>query len=70
MQTGIHIEVSEADRARLEEIVADRNSPQRHVWRARIVLLTANWVGTNEIMRQSGKAKTAVGACHFWRTRN
>jgi transposase len=52
--------VSAADRDRLEAIVADRNSPQKHVWRARIVLLTADGVGTNEIMRQSGKAKTAV----------
>ena len=32
---GIEIEVSAADRARLPEaIVADRNSPQKHVWRA------------------------------------
>ncbi|MGZ9021586.1 MAG: IS630 family transposase, partial [Rhodoplanes sp.] len=38
MRTGISIEVSAADRARLEAIVADRNSPQKHVWRARIVL--------------------------------
>ena len=29
------IEVSAADRERLERIVADRNSPQKHVWRAR-----------------------------------
>lgn len=34
MRTGITIEVSAADRARLEAIVADRNSPQKHVWRA------------------------------------
>jgi transposase len=60
MRTGIRVAVSAADRDRLEAIVADRNSPQKHVWRARIVLLTADGVGTNEIMRQSGKAKTAV----------
>ena len=40
--------------------MADRNSPQKHVWRARIVLLTAAGCGTNEIMRQAGVAKTAV----------
>ena len=34
MRTGIEIEVSVANRARLEAIVADRNSPQKHVWRA------------------------------------
>ena len=34
MREGITVEVSAADRARLEAIVADRNSPQKHVWRA------------------------------------
>ena len=60
MRTGITVEVSAADRARLEAIVADRNSPQKHVWRALIVLLTADGLGTNEIMRRSGKSKTVV----------
>jgi hypothetical protein len=40
--------------------VADRNRPQRHVWRARIVLLTADQVGTAGIERQTGKDKTCV----------
>jgi len=31
--------------------VADRNSPQKHIWRARIILLTAAELGTVEIMR-------------------
>src|ERR1700761_9354694 len=60
MRTGIVIDVSSADRTRLEAVVADRNSPQKHVWRARIVLLTAAGCGTNEIMRAAGVAKTAV----------
>ena len=60
MRADIVVEVSASDRARLEAIVADRNSPQKHVWRARIVLLTAGDVGTSEIMRQAGVAKTAV----------
>ena len=60
MRAGIVVEVSAADRARLAAIVDDRNSPQKHVWRARIVLLTADGVGTNEIRRQAGVAKTAV----------
>src|SRR5688572_23938309 len=60
MRKGIEIEVTAADRARLEAVVADRNSPQKHVWRARIVLLTANECGTADIMRRTGKAKTAV----------
>jgi len=60
MRTGIIVDVNAADRARLETIVADRNSPQKYVWRARIVLLTAAGLGTNEIMRQTGKSKTCL----------
>jgi transposase len=52
--------VSAADRPRLEAIVADRNSPQKHVWRARIILLTAAGVGTVEITRRVGKSKNCV----------
>ena len=53
MRTGITITVSPADRRRLQALVRDRNTAQKHVWRARIVLLTADGVGTNEIMRQT-----------------
>jgi transposase len=60
MRKGITVEVSEADRARLEAIAADRNSPQKHVWRARIVLLTADGLGTVEIRRQTGTSKVTV----------
>jgi transposase len=60
MRQGISVNVSAADRVRLEAVVADRNSPQKHVWRARIVLLTAEGSGTVEIMRRIGKSKTAV----------
>ncbi len=52
--------LSATDRARLAALVADRNSPQKHVWRAKIVLLSAGRLGTVEIMRQTGKAKTGV----------
>jgi transposase len=60
MRTGIEIEVTGDDRARLEAIVADRNRRQKHVERARIVLLSANGVGTLSIMRQVGCAKATV----------
>src|SRR6516165_6407757 len=40
MRKGITVQVSEGDRVRLAGIVADRNSPQKHVWRARIVRMT------------------------------
>jgi transposase len=60
MRKGIIVEVDAADRARLEAVVADRNSPQKHVWRARIVLLTADGFGTAEIMRRGGTSTVAV----------
>jgi transposase len=60
MRAGILVEVSAADRARLAAIIADRNSPQKHAWRAQIVVLTAEGLGTNEIMRRTGKSKTCL----------
>ena len=60
MREGIEIEVSAADRDRLERIVADRNSRQKHVWRARIILATAEGCGTAEIMRRAGVSKPSV----------
>jgi transposase len=60
MRTGIIVAVTAVDRARLGAIVADRNSPQKHVWRARIVLLTSDGLGTNAIMRRTGKSKTCL----------
>jgi transposase len=60
MRTGISIEVSPSDRRRLEPLIRDRNAPQKHVWRARIVLFSADGVGTAAIMRRTGKSKTCV----------
>ena len=33
MRKGIVVNVVAADHARLEAVVANRNSPQKHVWR-------------------------------------
>lgn len=60
MRTGIVVEVTATERDRLEAIVADRNSPQKHVWRAGIVLATADGLGTVAIMRHTAKSKTVV----------
>ena len=60
MRTGIVVEVTAAERDRLEAIVADRNSPQKHVWRAGIVLATADGLGTVAIIRHTAKSKTVV----------
>ena len=45
---------------RLRALVKDRNAPQKHVWRAQIVLMSAESFGTNAIMRETGKSKTCV----------
>ena len=58
MRNGIIIEVTSADRARLPSIIRDR--PQKHVWRARIIVLTADGEGTTAITRAVGKGKTVV----------
>jgi transposase len=60
MRTGISVNLSIADRDFLEALVRDRNAAQKHAWRAEIVLLSADGVGTNKIMRQTGKSKTCV----------
>ena len=60
MRAGKSLSVSSADIGRLKAVVQDRNAPQKHVWRAEIVLLTADGVGTNEIMRRTAKSKTCV----------
>src|SRR5919202_5927654 len=60
MRKGVDVRLGPGDRERLEAVVASRNSPQKHVWRARIVLLSADGVGTMEIQRQTGKGKPTI----------
>jgi transposase len=60
MRGNLGVFVGAADRARLAAIVADRNRPQKHVWRARVVLLSADRLGTAEIMRRTGLSKPSV----------
>jgi transposase len=60
MREGISISVRASDRRRLQSVVEDRNAAQKHVWRAQIVLLSAEGAGTTEIMRRTGKSKTCV----------
>ena len=60
MRPGFSITLSPSDRSRLDAIVGNRNALQKHVWRAKIVLLSAEGVGTVEIMRRTGTSKTCV----------
>ena len=49
MRKGIEVRLGPGDRERLEAIVGSGYSAQKHVWRARIVLLSAGRVGTMAI---------------------
>jgi transposase len=60
MRKGIEVRVGPGDRERLEAVVGSGNSPQKHVWRARIVLLSAEGIGTMAIQRQTGKGKPTI----------
>src|SRR3546814_5805421 len=60
MRDGISFTVSASDRQRLHDIVSTPLSPQKHVWRARIVLLSSDGLGTSAIMAATGKSKTCV----------
>src|SRR5579871_90993 len=60
------ISVSEADRERLERLVRDRNTPQKIVWRARIVLLAADGLQAIKIAAAVSKSVLTV---RRWRRR-
>jgi transposase len=66
METDGCIQLSPEDRAWLEGWVAGRNTPQKLVWRARIVLLSAEGAGVAAIVRATGKTKRTV---YRWRVR-
>ena len=60
------ISISDPDRERLERLVRDRNTPQKVVWRARIVLGAAAGLKAVEIAAAVGKSVLTV---RRWRRR-
>ena len=60
------ISVSEADRERLERLIRDRNTPQKVVWRARIVLLASDGLTAIAIAAAADKSVLTV---RRWRRR-
>src|SRR5438477_8755606 len=60
MRKGIEVRLDPGDGERLEAVIGSGNSAQKHVWRARIVLLSAAGVGTMAIQRQTGKGKPTI----------
>ena len=64
MRSDVEVRLGPGDRERLETVLGDRDSAHKHVWRARIILATAEGCGTMEIMRRAGVSKPCV-----WRRR-
>jgi transposase len=60
MAQSVCLRIPAADRARLEAIVADRNRPQKHVARARLVLLSADRLDVATVARRAGVGRPAV----------
>ena len=60
MRKGIEVRLAPGDRERLQRVVSDRMSPQKHVWRAQIVLMTADGDGTMAIRAATGKGKPTI----------
>jgi len=52
--------VSAEDRSRLAAIIGDRNRPQKHAARARIVLLSAERLDVTAVARRAGSSRPAV----------
>jgi hypothetical protein len=60
------ISISPADRERMERLVRDRNTPQKVVWRARIVLLAGEGLTATAIAAGVSKSVLTV---RRWRRR-
>lgn len=60
MRKGISFTVTVSDQKRLERIIKSPQSLQKHVWRARIIVLTSAGHGTHAVMRMTGKSKTCI----------
>ncbi len=60
------LRLSSGDRERLEKLVRDRNTPQKVVWRSRIVLLSADGLRPAAVVAAVGKSALTV---RRWRRR-
>ena len=59
-RSDICLYLGPVDRAELEALRTDRNTPRKLAWRADIVLATADGAGTAAIMRRTGMSKPTV----------
>ncbi|MFN4172545.1 MAG: hypothetical protein ACK4GW_12410 [Pseudorhodobacter sp.] len=58
----ISLYLGPADRAELQALIPNRNTPRKLVWRAGIVLATADGHGRFEIMRRAARRSRRSGA--------
>ena len=66
MRTSKRLPVSDMDRAILERMVRNGNTPQKTVLRSRVTLMSAEGITTGEIMRQLGTSNPTITR---WRDR-
>jgi len=66
MGKKVRIQLAPGDRDRLEALIANGNTSQKHVRRAQIVAQAGDGVGTDEIQRRLGVSKPTI---RRWRTR-
>ena len=59
-RSDICLYLGPAARSELQALITDRNTPRKLVWRAEIVLATAEGHGTFEIMRRARTSKPTV----------
>ncbi len=67
MRSDVEVRLGPGDWERLEAVASDGNSAQKHVWRARIILATAEGRGTAGVMRRAGVSKPCVSKPGVWR---
>jgi len=59
-RSDICLYLGPADRAELQALITNRNTPRKLVWRAEIIVATAEGHGTFEIMRRARTSKPTV----------
>lgn len=59
-RSDICLYLGPADRAELQALLTNRNTPRKLAWRGEIVLATADGQGTVEIMRRTGMSKPTI----------
>jgi transposase len=60
MRNGVEVRLGPGDRERLDRVVCNRNRPQKHAWRAPIIVMTADGCTTMAIREATGKAKPTI----------